>query len=106
MNITLVDILNDLLPVADSRRRQWVDIPSKILDSSRTHLVLMSNRMDRKLARLLLNHSEWRLAGLFGVRFAVDAVSGNEFSDLDCHIPREKESPYPIDHGGMPSSWN
>lgn len=75
MTLTLVNVLHDALAMSDLRRRQLVHLVAQVCHTCLAHLLLMGNRRDGELARLLLDEGEGRHAGLLSVGLPVDLVS-------------------------------
>ena len=54
--IAFMNILNDPLPMSNLGRRQRMHRVAQVVDRGLAHLVLMSDRRDGELSRLLLNN--------------------------------------------------
>lgn len=71
-----MNILNDPLPMTHLRRRELMNVESEISHGSLASLLLMRDRVDDELARLLLHQVERRGLRLLCVLLSVDFVPG------------------------------
>jgi hypothetical protein len=75
VGLTLVDILQNPLPVAYLYRRHGMNDVMKVRHGGLAHRLLMSHGCDHELSRFLEGQGERRALRLLAVSFAIDTIT-------------------------------